>query len=119
MLKHSYSGLLVVNGLIETMAATALLLGPGGIADMGQGEQWSMHYGFAVIAVASVGIWLWPHRTNLAACTIGLGFLMLFHSSLTISLALAGDQLGGLIMHSVLATWSAAMFVLRRRWCDA
>ena len=118
MFKHAYSGLLIINGLIESVAAVTLILGPGGIHDIGAGGQWSMHYGFAVIAIASLGLWLWPYRTNFAVCSVALGFLTLFHFSLMVSLALAGDQPGGLVTHGVIAIWSGVLFAFRGRWCD-
>ena len=109
--------LLVLNLLMESMAAVALIGGPGGIPAAGQGAQWSMHYGFAALAVASVSLWVWPRRNELAAVTVVLGLLLTFHAGLTISLAVAGDQVGGMIGHAVLAVISLVLIMQRSKVC--
>ena len=102
---------------METMAALALIGGPEGIAAAGQGGQWSMHYGFAALALASVSLWVFPHRRDLAAVTVALGLLLTFHVGLTVSLAVAGDQAGGLIGHAVLAAISLVLITQRTKVC--
>ena len=77
---------LVLNLLVEALAAVALITGPGGVSAAGTGNQWSMHYGFAVIAVASASLWIWPWRKDYRAVTAVLGMLLVFHSMLFISL---------------------------------
>ncbi len=76
---------LVFNFLLETLAAVSLIAGPGGLGDAGQGGQWSMHYGFAALAIASSTIALRaacrPHESTvpdrLTGCT-GLHTNVLF-----------------------------------------
>jgi hypothetical protein len=116
-MKITFIVLLVLNFLAETLAATSLIGGPEGIAAAGKGGMWSMHYGFAVIAIASASIWIWPYRTNLKVVTPVLGILMTFHTSVLLSLTLAGDQMAGVTIHAVLATLSIFLFTLRSKWC--
>ena len=109
--------LLIAHLLMETMAAVALIGGPHGISEVGQGAQWSMHYGFAALAMASVSLWVWPRRNDLAAVTVALGLLLTFHAGLTVSLAVAGDQVGGTISHAVLAAISLLLITQRTKVC--
>ncbi len=109
--------LLILHLLMETMAAVALIGGPEGISAAGQGAQWSMHYGFAALALASVSLWVWPRRDDLAAVTVALGLLLTFHAGLTLSLAVAGDQAGGMIGHAVLAVISLVLITQRTKVC--
>lgn len=118
-MKIVFSIFLVLNFLVEAMAAVSLLTGPQGIAAAGTGGQWSMHYGFAAIAIASAGWWLWPYRSNRMAVTAVLGMLMTFHVGLFTSLSLAGDQKLGVIIHAVMSVLSIGLFTQRARWCTA
>ena len=79
---------------------------------------WSMHYGFAVLAIASASLWIWPYRTNIKAVTAVLGVLMTFHAVLFLSLTLAGDQAAGMIIHAFLAALCILLFTQRSRWCS-
>ena len=90
---------LALNFALEAFAATVLIGGPGGFADAAApaASRWSMHYGFAVIAIASAGVWLWPVRRELAALTPVLGILTMFHGGVLISLLRAGDQAQGAV----------------------
>ena len=108
---------LVLNFLVETLAATSLIGGPEGITAVGLGGQWSMHYGFAALAIASASVWIWPSRHNLEAVTPVLGILLTFHLGLLLSLTVAGDQMAGVIMHSVLVFLIVLLFVRRKKWC--
>ena len=54
-MRYLFAAFLILNFLAEAMAAVTLIGGPGGIADAGSGNQWSMHYGFAVISIATPG----------------------------------------------------------------
>jgi hypothetical protein len=116
--KKLFSALLVLNLLTEAMAATFLIGGPEGIAAAGKGEMWSMHYGFAALAIASITIWIWPRRSSLQAVTPILGVLLTFHTGLFLSLAMAGDQAQGMVVHAVLAVLSLFLFTQRSKWCD-
>jgi hypothetical protein len=109
---------LVLNLLVEGFAAFSLILGPGGLSAAGTGNQWSMHYGFAVVAIASASLWIWPWRTDLRAVTAVLGILLVFHSALFVSLATAGDQPVGMVIHGVLAALCLVAFARRSRWCE-
>ncbi|MGA0839914.1 MAG: hypothetical protein ACO3P1_08480 [Pseudomonadales bacterium] len=106
---------LVLNLLVEGFAGVALISGPGGLSAAGSGNQWSMHYGFAVLAIASASLWVWPRRRDYQAITAVLGVLLVFHAALVVSLAAAGDQQVGLVIHSLLAAGCAFLFVRRAR----
>lgn len=99
-----YLILLVLNLLVETLAGTTLIAGPDGIAAAGRGGLWSMHYGFAALAVASISIWGFVYRAEQAVRHAVQGVLLVFHTGIAISLTLAGDQAAGQIIHIVLAT---------------
>ena len=118
ILKVLFIIMLVLNLLTEVMAATALIGGPEGISAAGKGEMWSMHYGFAVLAIASASLWIWPYRTDIKAVTAVLGVLMTFHAVLFLSLTLAGDQAAGMIIHAFLATLCMLLLTQRSRWCS-
>ncbi len=76
---------LVLNLLTEAMAATFLIGGPEGVSAAGQGGMWSMHYGFAALAIASASLWIWPYRNEIKAVTALLGVLLTFHTGLFFS----------------------------------
>jgi hypothetical protein len=106
---------LVMNLAIEAMAATTLIGGARGLAAPPGTDRWQMHYGFAVIAIASAGAWLWPRRREQAALTSVLGMLTTFHVSLLTSLLIAGDQRQGAVLHGILALLFALLFAQRRK----
>ena len=108
---------LVLHLLMELMAAAALIGGPEGITNAGAGNMWSMHYGFAALAIASISVWVWPRRSDLGVVTLALCILLVFHYGLVLSLFLAGDQMGGMIGHAVLAVLFTILFVGRRQAC--
>lgn len=110
---------LVLNLLVEGFAAFSLIAGPGGLSAAGTGNQWSMHYGFAALAIASASLWIWPRRTDLSAVTAVLGMLLVFHTGLAVSLATAGDQQAGMVIHVVLAALCLVAFARRSSWCTA
>lgn len=114
-----FNVLLAFNFLVEAMAAASLIGGPEGLAAAGKGEMWSMHYGFAALAIASVSLWIWPYKRDPTAVTVALGLLLTFHTGLTLSLAAAGDQPVGLVLHIVLASLSALLFARRARLSDS
>lgn len=117
-MKILFTVFLVLHSLTELMAAGSLIGGPEGISAAGLGGQWSMHYGFAALALASASLWVWPYRSNRAAVTAVLGVLMIFHIGLLISLTTAGDQQVGMVLHAVLAVLAVILFSLRSKWCD-
>lgn len=115
MVRFLFYSALVLTILFELLAGVALIAGPGGVSDAGSGNQWSMHYGFAAVVIGSVPVWTWFYRFELPVLTMGLGILLTFHSVLVVSLALAGDQQAGMIMHSVLAVICLVVFSLRKQ----
>ena len=116
-MKQVLAGALVLNLLLELLAAATLIGGPNGLGATGAPPSgwWSMHYGFAVIAIASAGAWLWPHRHALSALTPVIGILATFHVAVLTSLLVAGDQPVGVVAHAVLSILFSLLFVLRRR----
>ena len=125
-MKLLFTVFLVLNLLAETLAAVGLIGADTGLAAAlaGAGKSadsaglWSMHYGFAVISIASAIAWIWPHRSSLKVVTVVLGMLMTFHVALLTSLAAEGTQGAGIVIHSVLALLAVVLFVSRSRWCD-
>ena len=116
-MKTVFSTFLVLNFLAEGLAAATLIGGPEGIAAAGSGSMWSMHYGFAALAMASASLWVWRLRTDLGAVTAVLGVLLTFHIGVLISLSLAGDQMAGVVIHAVLAPLCLLAFTQRSKWC--
>lgn len=123
-MKMLFTVFLVLNLLAETLAAFSLIGAENGLsaALAGTGAQsglWSMHYGFAVISIASAIAWVWPHRDSRKVVTTVLGMLMTFHVALLVSLVAEGTQTPGIVIHSVLAGLAVVLFVLRGKWCVA
>jgi hypothetical protein len=116
-MKILLSAVLILSFLAEALAAVALITGPEGVTAPGLGNQWSMHYGFAAIAIASISLWTWPYRTNMPVVTFALGVLFTFHTGLSISLNLAGDQQAGMIVHTVLSVLCLVLITQRSKWC--
>jgi len=114
---YVFAVFLVLNFLAEALAAVTLIGGPGGIAAAGSGDQWSMHYGLAVISISSAGLWIWPRRRELAAVTAVLSLLTVFHGCVLASLVIAGDQPAGVVIHTVLVLLSALCLFRRRAIC--
>ena len=117
-MKILFNVVLILSFLFEAFASASLIAGPEGFAAAGSGNQWSMHYGFAALAIASISLWVWPYRTNLPLVTFALGVLFTFHTGLSISLYLAGDQQAGMIIHSVLSVLCLVLITQRSKWCD-
>ena len=117
-MKILFNVVLVLSFLFEALAAVSLITGPEGVTAAGLDDQWSMHYGFAALAIASMTLWAWPYRTNLPVVTFALGVLFIFHTGLSISLTLAGDQQAGMIGHSVLSVLCLVLLTQRTKWCD-
>ena len=116
-MKKMFAILLVLNLLFELIAALSLIAGPEGIRAIGLGNQWSMHYGFAALAIASVSLWAWPQRQHMALVSPVLGILLTFHTGLFVSLMVAGDQVVGSVIHAVLALLSWLLFLTKKKWC--
>lgn len=101
---------IILSGLTELMAGITLIGGPDGVRAAGAGNMWSMHYGFAALAIASLSVWIWPRRRHPEAIAVALGVLITFHTGLFVSLALAGDQAVGMVLHGILAALSLLVF---------
>lgn len=107
---------LVSNFLVESLAAAALIGGPNGLGgEASASGRWSMHYGFAVISIASASAWLWPRRHERSALTPVLGILATFHLAVLTSLLIAEEQPVGTVVHAVLALTFLLLFVRRGR----
>ena len=117
-MKILFNILLVLSFFFETLAGVSLVIGPEGITNSGLGNQWSMHYGFAALSIASVSLWAWPYRANLPVVTCTLGVLFIFHTGLSVSLSIAGDQQTGMIIHSLLSVLSLLLLTQRLKWCS-
>ena len=122
-MKLFFTIFLILNFLAETLAAVSLISADTGLpaalsGDTGATGLWSMHYGFAVIAIASAIAWVWPHRSSRRVVTAVLGILMTFHVALLCSLVLEGTQSAGIVLHSVLALMAIILFAARGRWCS-
>lgn len=119
-MKTVFTGFLILNFLVETLAATTLVGGSTGLGATAAipGGMWAMHYGFAVAAYASAVFWIWPYRDQRAAVTAVLGILMTFHCLLLGSLIIEGVQQAGIVIHSVMAVFAIVLFALRSRWCE-
>ena len=83
-MKILWNVVIVLSGLTELLAAATLIGGPEGIAAAGAGNMWSMHYGFAALAIASLSVWIWPRRRQADAIAVSLGVLLTFHIGLLI-----------------------------------
>ncbi len=110
---------LVLNLLIESLAAASLILGPqGAFAEVRTGDgTWSMIYGFAAFAIATAIIWIWPNRNDNKAVGSVMGMLVTFHTALFIALAIAGTQNVGMIIHGVMAVFCLVLLTQRSKWC--
>lgn len=118
-MKILFISFLVLNLLLEGVAAAFLIGGPQGISSEVQpaSGMWAMNYGFGAIAIASAIFWVWPYRENRQAVSPVLGILLTFHTMLVISLAIPGNQVPGMIAHVVLAVLCMILYTQRSKWC--
>ena len=117
-MKILWNVVIILSGLTELLAAATLIGGPEGVSAAGSGNMWSMHYGFAALAIASLSIWIWPRRHQAEAIAVALGVLLTFHTGLFVSLTLAGDQPVGMVLHGILAVLSLVVFFNRKGLAD-
>ena len=117
-MKAFFISVLVMNLLLEGLAAASLIGGPQGLANI-QPEtgMWAMNYGFAALAIASAIFWIWPNRENRQAVGSVLGVLLTFHTFMFISLLVPGTQVPGTIAHGVMAVLCLVLYTQRSRWC--
>ncbi|TDI62594.1 MAG: hypothetical protein E2O92_00710 [Alphaproteobacteria bacterium] len=120
-MKNVFTGVLILNLIVEFGAAFALIsasLGGVGVEDPMSATVWSRSYGFGALAIGSAVIWIWPHRDNYAVVSTVLGMLMVFHIGVTISFGVVGGQLAVGGLHAVLSVLMVTMYVLRGKWCE-
>ena len=118
-MKAFFITVLVLNLLTEGMAALVLTTSPESFFAEGQvdGVMWARSYGFAALAIASAGFWVWPYRDNINAVGTVLGILLTFHIGIFISLVISGDQVPGMIAHGILSVLCVSLYTQRSRWC--
>ena len=118
-MKHLFTAFLIMNLLVEGLAASSLIPGPLGLSapEPVTATRWAMNYGFGVIAIASAVFWVWSQRSSLAAVTPVLGILLVFHCSLFVALAIDDTQFAGRVIHGVMAALAVFLFTQRRKWC--
>jgi len=113
--KKVFVGYLVLNLLLEGLAAVFLIGGPQGVLSDAQadGMMWAMNYGFAAIAIASTIFWIWPGRDNRQAVGAVLGILFVFHAMIFVSVAIQGDQIPYVLVHGVMAVFAIFLYAKR------
>lgn len=119
-MKKFFTTYLVLNLLLEALAAVTLIGGTVGlfsIAGLDAG-MWAMNYGFAAIAIASAVFWVWPHRSTHAAVESVLGILLTFHALVSVSFAIEGSQVPPVVIHAVMAGLAMFFYSQRAKWCS-
>ena len=119
-MKNLFITYLVLNLVLESIAAVSLVgagLGAFVIPDLEPG-MWSMNYGFAAIAVASVLFWVWPHRSKHDVVGPALGFLLTFHALISVSFAIQGSHTPSIVVHAFMALFGVFLYLRRSAWCD-
>jgi len=114
-----FVGFLVLNVLIEGLAAAFLIGGPQGILSNAQspdGILWAANYGFAAIAIASAIFWIWPSRDNREAVGAVLGILLTFHAMVFVSFAIQGNPLPPMVIHGVMAALAIVLYSQRSKY---
>ena len=111
---------LILNFILETLAAITLIGGTLGFFSVGGFEagMWALNYGFAAIAIASAIFWVWPHRSTLAAVESVLGILLTFHALISVSFAIQGNQEVPVVVHAVMAVLAIYCYSQRAKWCS-
>ncbi len=118
-MKVFFISVLVLNFVFESLAGISLIFGPQGAFSEVQPDSgmWAMNYGFAALAIASAIAWIWPNKENTQAVGSVLGILVTFHILLCISLAIAGNQIAGMVIHGIMAVLCSVLFTQRSKWC--
>lgn len=120
-MKNFFTGVLILNLLIEGMAALTLIGAPQTLFAEGQvvAAMWARNYGFAALAVGSTVFWMWPHRDAYKVVSAVLGILLTFHISIFVALATSGEPQIGTIIHAVMSVLCVFLYTQRARWCTA
>jgi hypothetical protein len=118
-MKNIFSGFLILNFLLEGLAAITLIGGTLGIFSIAQLEAgpWAMNYGFGAAAIATAVFWVWPYRDSRQAVSPVLGILLAFHAAVFISFAMQGDQVPPMVVHGVMAALAFFLYTQRSKWC--
>ena len=119
-MKRLFTTYLVMNLLLETLAAVTLIGGAMGLFSVGGFEagMWAMNYGFASLAMASAVFWVWPHRSTHAAVETVLGILLTFHALISVAFAIQGNQELPVVIHAVMAVLAIYFYLQRTKWCS-
>lgn len=118
-MKHLFTTYLVLNLILESIAAVTLIgagLGLFAIAGFESG-MWSMNYGFAAIAVASAIFWVWPHRSKRDVVAPVLGMLLAFHALVAVSFAVQGSHVPSIVVHGIMGLLGILLYARRSAWC--
>lgn len=120
-MKNFFTGVLILNLLVEGLAAVSLIGAPQAMFPEGQAlaAMWARNYGFAVIGIGSAVFWTWPYRDNFKVVSAVLGMLLTFHISVLVALATWGEQLSGAIIHTVMSVLCVFLYTQRSKWCMA
>lgn len=118
-MKNIFSSYLVLNFLLEGLAAITLIGGTLGFFSIAQLEtgSWAMNYGFGAAAIASAVFWVWPYRDSSQAVGPVLGILFAFHAAVFTSFALQGIQMSAAVVHGVMAALGLFLYTQRSKWC--
>jgi len=118
-MKKFFAGFLVLNFLLEGLAAFTLIGGTLGVFAIPQLEAgvWAMNYGFGAAAIASAVFWIWPYRDSYQAVGAVLGILLAFHTLVFISFAMQGNQVAPTVVHGAMAALSIFFYTQRSKWC--
>lgn len=111
---------LVLNLILETLAAVTLIGGAMEFFSVGGFEagMWALNFGFAAIAIASAIFWVWPHRSTNGAVESVLGILLTFHLLISVSFAIQGNQEVPVVIHAVMAVLAIYCYSQRAKWCS-
>ena len=114
-MKNLLIGYLVLNLLLEGLAAVLIISGPQGVPSVANadGMMWAMNYGFAAAAIASALFWIWPSRDSRQAVGAVLGVLVAFHAMLFVSVAIQGNQVPYVAVHGAMAVIGGILYATR------
>lgn len=120
-MKKLFSAALIFNLVVEWIAAAVLIGAPETLFPDGHpvGIDWARNYGFAALAIGTAALWVWPHRGDMKASGTILGILLTFHISISVAMAVAGNMLEALVLHSLMAVMFIYLYTQRAKWCTA
>lgn len=120
-MKSLFVLVLVFNLLLEGFAGVSLIMeAEAAFSDTPpEGMMWNLNYGFTALAIASVIIWVWPHRNKVDVVGVLLGFLLSFHGLVTIALIIPGNQYPVAMIHGIMALLCLVLYVRKNHWCKS